>query len=123
MDSSPIGSEDEQTFLLIRLPKETAERCQQGSSKVGSVFVYDDGQMEFQDDKSLKIYDLMRNSGPTQKLSTSFRQDTSQMCTASEKSDLFKISLQKEEALHLGKVTTNSLFCIAKDIASGDFQK
>lgn len=111
MDSSQIDSEDDQTFLLIRLPKETVASSQQeGSSRVGSVFVYDDGQMEFQDDKSHKMYTLMRNSQP--KTITSQRQGNHLI--ANEESDLFKISLQKNDAVHLGKVRLSTLLAVPK---------
>lgn len=111
MDSSQIDLEDDQTFLLIRLPKKTVASSQhEGSSRVGSVFVYDDGQMEFQDDKSHEIYTLMRNSQP--KTITSQRQGNHLI--ANEESDLFKISLQKNDAVHLGKVRLSPLLAVPK---------
>lgn len=110
MDSSQTDSEDDQTFLLIRLPKETVKRSQHGSSNVGSIFVYDDGQMEFQDDKSLKIYTLLRNSQP--KVVKNHRQANHDI--ANEESDLFKISLQKSDAVHLGKVRLSTLLAVPK---------
>lgn len=110
MDSSQIDSEDDQTFLLIRLPKETVDKSQHGSSKVGSVFIYDDGQMEFQDDKSLKFYTLMRNSQPK----AVKNQRHGDHLVANEESDLFKISLQNDDVVHLGKVRLSTLLAVPK---------
>jgi len=113
MDSSLIDSGDEQTFHLIRLPKETVERCKDGdSSKVGSIFVYENGDIEFQDDKSLKVYTIMRN---TPKMASSNQKRVNNHLVANEESDLFKISLQKNEALHLGKVKLSTFLAVPKD--------
>lgn len=112
MDSSQIGSEDGQTFLLMRLPKETVERSRNGSSKVGSVFIYEDGQMEFQDNESNKVYSIIKNS-PYTKIETSQKKKPNHV-VANEESDLFKISLQKDEAIHLGKVKPSTLLAVPK---------
>lgn len=111
MDSSQVGSEDDQTFLLIRLPKETVERSQDGSSKAGSVFVYEDGQMEFQDSESNKVYSLIRNF-PAKILESSHKKKNH--VVANVESDLFKISLQKDEATHLGKVKPSTWLAVPK---------
>lgn len=112
MDSSPLGLGNDQTFLLIRLPKETVERGRDGSSKVGSVFVYEDGQMEFQDDESNKVYSIIKNL-PAVKQETTQRKKPNHV-VPNEESDLFKISLQKDEAIHLGKVKPSTLLAVPK---------
>lgn len=123
MDSSLTDSEDDQTFLLIRLPKETVERSRNraadSSTKVGSVFVFEDGSAEFQDDSSLKTYTLMRNSPKQPKpKNEGDRSNISQKKVPSiisnEESDLFKISLQNDEAVHLGKVRLATLLSVSK---------
>lgn len=113
MDSSPIGSAEDKTFLLIRLPKETVQRCREGNSKVGTVFVYDDQRVEFQDDKSFKLYTLMRNSQANGKTNTSSHRKDNQI-PAVEESDLLEVSLQKDEAVHLGKVKLSTLLAVPK---------
>lgn len=121
MSSSPIDLLDEQTFLLIRLPKQTFEKAKNSetnSAKVGSVFIYDDGQAEFQDADSLKVYKLMRNeavkneSTPTKTNKSSLNIHNN--LVSSEESDLIKISLQKDEAIHLGKIKSSILFAVPK---------
>lgn len=112
MDSSPIDSHDDQTFHLIRLPRETVELAKNGGSKkVGTLYVYDDSRSEFIDDNSHKVYSLVRNTpikgeGGTRKHSNNV--------AASEESDLFRISLQKKEAVHLGKVKLSTLLAVPK---------
>lgn len=110
MDSSPIDSENDQAFLLIRLPKETVERCRNGGSKVGSVFVYEDGHMEFQDNESNKVYSAIENKPICE---DKFFKKLNQVLHV-EESDLFKISLQKDEAIHLGKVKPSALLVVPK---------
>lgn len=110
MDSSPIDSENDQAFLLIRLPKETVDRCRTGGSKVGSMFVYEDGQMEFQDNESNKVYSIIENK-PIGRMD--FEKRTSRLLQI-EESDLLKVSLQKDEAIHLGKVKPSALLAVPK---------
>lgn len=117
MDSSPIDSGDDRTFHLIRLPKVTIERAvSSGNSKVGTVFVYDSGEIEFYDDQSKSSYNLIRNTpiirndesgSGSQKLKVKH-------VIACEESDLLKVSLQ--EAIHLGKVTPSTLLAVPKDV-------
>lgn len=120
MNSLPIDLQDEQTFLLIRLPKATVERTQSGG-KAGSVFVYDDGRSEFQDAESLKLYSLFKNEIPKVKQQTSSQETQCRTATniennvvSSEESDLISISLDKDEALHLGTVKSSVLFAVPK---------
>lgn len=122
MDSLLTGLDDDQTFLLIRFPKETVDRSKSivegGSTKVGSLFVYNDGHAEFQDEASYKVYSLTRNSVPqTIKPESGSRpgsQKSEQGGSSIEESDLFKISLQKDEAVHLGKVKLSTLLAVPK---------
>lgn len=113
MHSLQIDSQDEQTFLLIRLPRETIETSRQssttvaGNTKVGSIQVFDDGQAEFHDTRSSKTYTLMRNSTRKAKKKDS-------PVIANEESDLFKLSLQNCEADHLGKVKFSALLAVPK---------
>lgn len=93
MDSSPIDSQEGQTFLLIRLPKESVERANNGRVKVGSLYMYPDGRTEFQDNHTSKIYTLI---------------------TRPDESDLLQISPQRSLALHLGKIDRSTL-CLAPD--------
>lgn len=109
MDLSRIGLEDDQTFLLIRLPKETVEEHKKsGVSNVGSVVIHKDGQTIFQDGKSHKLYTLMTNSP----IKGEGDRKSGKHILANEESDLFKISLHKEEAVHLGKVKTSTCFAV-----------
>lgn len=127
MDSLQTDSADDQTFLLIRLPKETVARSQSGcGTHVGSVYVFDGGYTEFQDDQSKNIYSLLSNS--VSKLSNnngsvnagghhqmgSKRETTNSQLVADDESDLFKISLQKDEAIHLGKVKLSTLLAVPR---------
>lgn len=127
MNSSPIDLPDEQTFLLIRLPKQTAERARNSnntdhtSTKLGSVFIYADGRAEFQDAESLKMYELMRNqSSGLETTNTKIEKSTGSIVNidtnviSSEESDLMRISLQKDEAIHLGKVKSSTLFAVPR---------
>lgn len=112
MDSLQTGSEDDQTFLLIRFPKESVERSKTGSGPlVGSILVYEDGRIEFQDNKSHNVYSLMSNS-PPKKGGASQRRDCH--VVVNEESDLFRVSLQKDEAIHLGKVKSSTLLAVPK---------
>lgn len=116
MDSSPIGSPDDQTYHLIRLPKESVERAKNGgtnSVKVGTVNVYRGGRAEFVDDESLKEYSLMRNI-PIKGEPVSGGHKRANCVSASEESDLFRISLQKKEAVHLGKVMPLTLLAVPR---------
>lgn len=128
MDSSQIDSpDDQQTFHLIRLPRETVERARNGSCKVGTLFVHDDGSADFQDNHSREIYTLLRNcpigsdssransnsGGSSQKRSSYTAAFIDRMASSNE-TDLLKISLQKDEALHLGKVKTSTLLAAPK---------
>lgn len=123
MNSSPIDSLDEQTFLLIRLPRETVDKARQRESgaKAGSVFVYDDGRTEFQDSETLKMYSLLRNQSPNVKEHTILQSSQCKTSTNArsnvksiEESDLIRISLQNDEAIHLGKVKSSVLFAVPK---------
>lgn len=118
MHSLPIGSEEEEAFLLIRLPKETVDQRRQAgeasTTKVGSIFVYSDSQAEFQDVNSQKIYTLLRNSPTKSGTHSGGSQKRSCHVVSNEESDLFKISLQKDEALHLGKVKLSTLLAVPK---------
>lgn len=117
---SQICSQDERTFLLIRFPKETVQRSQTvvgGSLKVGSLSVLRDDSLEFQDDQSKKIYSLMRNTPLAKVKEINNKKVKTQTVTdtvANEESDLFKISLQKDEAVHLGKVKLSTLLAVPK---------
>lgn len=114
MDSSLIDSAEDQTFHLIRLPKDLVERSRkEGNSNVGSVFVYHDGQVEFQDNKTHKVYTLMRNT-PTKSESSGLKKGNKEPVVANEGADLFKISLQKDEAVHIGKVKSSTLLAVPK---------
>lgn len=112
MDSLQLDLQDDQTFHLIRLPRATVERANNASTnslKVGSVFVAEDNTLEFIDDESRKLYKLIRNK-PVK--SENVRRANN--VAACEESDLFKISVQKEEAVHLGKVTPSTLLAVPK---------
>lgn len=141
MNSLPTDSLNEQAFILIRLPRETIEQHRERAkdpnnrdTKVGSVYVYDDGHAEFQDNSSLKLYSLIRNttnlvnvkqqqqqasqsqqqSQGSVKKGEYLQQDSSYDTVANEQSDLFKISLQKSEAIQLGKVKFSTLLSVPK---------
>lgn len=117
MDSSPIGSQDRQTFNLIRLPKETVDRGRAGGPgkvKVGSVYVYPDGRAEFQDSDTLKVYNLIRNEPIKMERGTSRYTNTDDKMVASGESDLIRISLQRSHAVHLGKIKLSTLFAVPK---------
>lgn len=118
MFSSQIDSQDEQTYLLIRLPKETVERAKASgstSSKAGSIYVYPDGRAEFQDENSLKVYALLRNEPIKEEKGPSRTSHCGKdEIIANEESDLIKISLQKNDAIHLGKVKLSTLFAVPK---------
>lgn len=123
MSLSPIDLLDEQTFLLIRLPKETVNKARERRSgeKVGQVYVYDDGRTEFQDSETLRLFNLLRNQSPTIKdhvvsQSSQCRTSTNAKSNivSSEESDLIRISLQSDEAIHLGKVKSSVLFAVPK---------
>lgn len=116
MDSSPIGSRDEQTYHLIRFPKESIERAKNAggsSKKIGTVYVYAGGRAEFIDDESSKVYSLMRNI-PIKSETTGGGHKRANCISASEESDLFRISLQKKDAVHLGKVKTSTLLAVPR---------
>lgn len=119
MDSLPIGSEDEQTFHLIRLPKETVERARRGGSKAGTVYVLDNNNVEFHDTNTNKVYKVIRNDPTCVETrpgeASSQKQARANKMVACEESDLFKISIQKEEAVHLGKVKLSTLLAVPKD--------
>ena len=117
MDSSPIDSPDEQTFHLIRLPKSIVEQAASGNTRVGTVTVDSNGLVELKDDNSGKLYTLIRNV-PLDKDSNEGSQATKikiHDVSTGEKSDLFKISLQKEETMHIGKVKPLTLLAVPKD--------
>lgn len=115
MDSLQTGSDDDQTFLLIRFPKESVERAKNsGNTLVGSVLVYEDGRVEFQDNKSQHAYSLMTNTPPKKAGSSRKIQ-----IVANEESDLFRVSLQKDEAVHLGKVKSSTLLAVPKADETG----
>lgn len=124
MDSLLTDLAEDRTFLLIRLPKETVERCEKGTGGcVGSVYVYDGGYSEFQDNHSAKVYSLLNhsvsrqtnnNSSSSQNQSWTKRDATISQPVADDESDLFKISLQTDEAVHLGKVKPSTLLAVPK---------
>lgn len=139
MDSSQLDSQsDHQTFHLIRLPKETVDRAKNGSCLVGTLLVHDDGSMEFEDNLSRKSYQLLRNTPigatrnqldtpPSSQLKSTSGGDGQSMgrvshinainsihLASSNESDLLKISLQKDEAIHLGKVKTSTFLAVPK---------
>lgn len=116
MDLLQTGSADDQTFLLIRLPKETVARHLKGESHVGTVHLSEAGYAEFQDNQSQRVYTLMRNSVPKQLNGGSQRSklNNNSQPVADDESDLFKISLQKDEAVHLGKVKLSTLLAVPK---------
>lgn len=119
MDLSPIDSHDEQTFHLIRLPKEAAIQqaaAKNGPVKVGTIFVHDNNRVEFVDDKTNKVYSLMRNTPVKGEIGgSSHSHKRVNYVAPSEESDLLKLSLQKEEAIHLGKVKFSTLLAVPKD--------
>lgn len=128
MDTLPIDlPDDQQTFHLIRLPRETVERASSGSCKVGTLYVGSDGFIEFQDNQSRKVYSLVRND-PVRNVASSQSggQQSSQKRTvytaannnanlaSSNESDLLNLSIQKDEAIHLGKVKTSTFLAVPK---------
>lgn len=117
MDSSLIDSADDQTFHLIRFPKEILNNCDKtATTKAGSVFVYHDGRIEYQDDKSHKIYSLLNNSQHLDpSLPSPKKEIRRQQLVPNEESDLFRISLQTgNEAVHLGKVKPSTWLVVPK---------
>lgn len=119
MDSSRIDSGDERTFLLIRLPRETVNATKEltGLNKVGTVSVDTSNCTVFRDDYSGKVYNLVRNEPTAHKTSTTNKKESS--IVANEESDLFRISLHRDEAIHIGKVKSSTLLSVPKDGAIG----
>jgi len=132
MDSLPIDSQEEQqTFHLIRLPKETVERAKGRSCKVGTLFVdHDRNTVEFRDYHSCTMYSLLQNNPignqhaqrttqlnsqdeSNKKPSTSTLSNSALVANSNE-TDLLKISLQRDEAVHFGKVKTSTFLAVPK---------
>lgn len=112
MDLLQTGSVDEQTFLLIRFPKESVERSKSsGDPHVGMLLVHEDGRVEFQDNKSQNVYTMITHT-PPKKIGSSQKKENHTI--ESEESDLFRVSLQKDEAVHLGKIKSSALLAVPK---------
>lgn len=118
MASLPLDSlEDPQQLLLIRLPKDIVEASRSSATgKVGSVYIYADGQAEIKDDRTNKVYELIRNVPTAGNAGGvgSQSQTVDNHEIANEESDLFKISVQKDEAVHLGKVKFSTLLAVPR---------
>ena len=92
----------ETTFHLIRLPKET---CERGSGHVANLTVDPtDGSLVLQDNSSNKIYSVISNYSKTKTLDE-----------PEDGHDLVKVSLNREELVHLGKVDVSTLICVPKE--------
>lgn len=123
MDLLPQDSlDDPQQLLLIRLPKEIVEASRSSATgKVGSLYIYDNGLAEIEDEATSKVYTLMRNS-PNKRKNNELNASGNSLDqkhsdnheVANEESDLFKISIRKDEAVHLGKIKFSTLLAVPK---------
>jgi hypothetical protein len=109
MDPSPIDLQNENTFHLIRLPKETVQRLQEASSSatsepVGTLIITKEGPPVFQDKETKKTFDLISNN-----LNVKVQKN--------DLNDLIEVKLDKKEATHLGKVMPSTIISVPR----GDF--
>jgi hypothetical protein len=105
MDSSQIDLQNDQTFHLIRLPKETIERLKEAGpsanrAPVGTLIINKEGPPIFQDSVSKRTSDLISNNNLKVKV---------------DKYDLIELRPDKREATHLGKVMPSTLITVPRD--------
>lgn len=106
MDPVHIDLHNDQTFHLIRLPKETIERLREAGtnvnhSPVGTLIINKEGPPVFQDKESKKTYDLISNNSLKVKV---------------DKNDLIEVKPDKRQATHLGKIMPCTLITVPKDL-------
>lgn len=86
------NAKGDQDYLLIRLPEDMVKA--QTQDKIGSLLVYDNGDMKIVDANTGKEY-------------------ISQVSSC-EQSDLLKMSLAEQKAIHLGKISTATFVAVPK---------
>lgn len=106
MDPVHIDLQNDQTFHLIRLPKETIERLKEAGpsgnqTSVGTLIINKEGPPVFQDKESKKTYDLISNNSSKVKVN---------------KHDLIEVKPDKRQATHLGKIMPSTLITVPKEL-------